>query len=212
MQCKEVEAVFEQEGLATLPEGARAHLTECSACQSFFSDLSTIVDLAHELPAEVEPPDRVWIALRGQLEREGILKTPASSAVERAPWWQVLGEFFRTRAMAAGAVGALILIAFALLWKNPSPPVLQANDTFADTAVLLSQQEQDLANMRLASTSTVDTSLRQSLQDVDEFIAEGERRMKEEPQDNLTREYLSGAYQQKAELLSAMMDRGGSIN
>lgn len=212
MQCKEVEAVFEREGLATLPEGARAHLAQCSACQGFFSDLSTIVDLAHELPAEVEPPDQVWIALRGQLEREGILKTPASAALERAPWWQALGEFFRTRAMAAGAVGALILIAFALLWKNPARPVLQANDTFADTAVLLSQQEQDLANMRLANTSTVDTSLWQSLQDVNEFIAECERRMKEEPQDNLTREYLSGAYQQKAELLSAMMDRGGSIN
>jgi hypothetical protein len=34
----------------------------------------------------------------------------------------------------------------------------------------------------------------------------------EEPQDDLAREYLSGAYQQKAELLSAMMDRGGSVN
>jgi hypothetical protein len=36
--------------------------------------------------------------------------------------------------------------------------------------------------------------------------------MKEEPRDDLAREYLSDAYQQKAELLSAMMERGGSVN
>ena len=36
--------------------------------------------------------------------------------------------------------------------------------------------------------------------------------MKDDPRDDLTREYLSGAYQQKAQLLSAMMERGGSVN
>jgi hypothetical protein len=66
--------------------------------------------------------------------------------------------------------------------------------------------------MILASTSPVDASLRENLQKVDDFIADCERRVKEEPQDDLAREYLSGAYQQKAELLSAMMDRGGSIH
>jgi hypothetical protein len=47
---------------------------------------------------------------------------------------------------------------------------------------------------------------------VDDFIADCERRVQTEPQDELTREYLSGAYRQKAQLLSAMMDRGGSGN
>jgi hypothetical protein len=45
---------------------------------------------------------------------------------------------------------------------------------------------------------------------VDNFIADCEQRVKEQPQDDLAREYLSGAYQQKAELLSALMERGGS--
>jgi hypothetical protein len=79
----------------------------------------------------------------------------------------------------------------------------------------LNQQEHDLDNMRSASTTgdpAVDTSLRQNLQQVDEFIADCEHRVKEVPSDDLTREYLTNAYQQKAELLSAMMDRGGSLN
>jgi hypothetical protein len=59
---------------------------------------------------------------------------------------------------------------------------------------------------------TVDVSLRQNLDIVDHFIADCEQRVKEEPRDDLAREYLSGAYQQKAELLSAMMERRGSVN
>jgi hypothetical protein len=69
--------------------------------------------------------------------------------------------------------------------------------------------------MQLASTSPmapVDDSYRQSLQQVDEFIADCERRVKSAPEDDLAREYLSNAYQQKAELLSAMMDREGSLH
>jgi hypothetical protein len=66
--------------------------------------------------------------------------------------------------------------------------------------------------MQLASTSPVDASLRQSLKQLNEFIADCERRVKEEPRDDLAREYLAAAYQQKAELLSAMMDRGRSVN
>jgi len=66
--------------------------------------------------------------------------------------------------------------------------------------------------MQLASTSAVDTSFRQNLQQVNDFIADCERRVNATPQDELAREYLSNAYQQKAELLSAMMDREGSVH
>jgi hypothetical protein len=76
----------------------------------------------------------------------------------------------------------------------------------------LDQQENDLAGMHLARATDVDTSLRQNLKTVDDFIADCKHRVTEEPQDTLAREYLSGAYEQKAELLSAMMDRGGSVN
>ena len=62
------------------------------------------------------------------------------------------------------------------------------------------------------SSEPVDISLHQNLDIVDKFIADCEQRIKDEPGDDLTREYLSGAYEQKAELISAMMDRRGSVN
>jgi hypothetical protein len=211
MQCKEVEIVIEQEGLTPLPEAAREHLAGCGACQNLLADLTSIVDAAHELPAELDPPERVWISLRAQLESEGLIRTPAA-VVERAPWWQGLAEIFNSRALATAAVGLLIVSAAALQLQRPAEPPVEPRDPLAETAMALNQAERDLPNMQLASDSAVDTSLRQNLQTVDEFIADCERHMKEQPQDDLAREYLSSAYQQKAELLSEMMDRGRSEN
>jgi hypothetical protein len=222
MQCKDVEFVVEQEGLAPLPEAARAHVATCSYCREFVADLATIVSVANELPAEVEPPACVWNSLRVQLELEGIIKTPVVPASrEPSSWWHGLSELFRSRALATAAVGLVIVAAgFLQLRQKPDassePNGIAAGPAsqiaFAQTAKVLNEQEVDLRNMHLAGTSPVDSSFQQNLQQVDEFIADCERHLKAEPQDELAREYLSNAYQQKAELLSAMMDREGSLH
>jgi hypothetical protein len=208
MQCKEVEVVLEQEGWTPVPEAARAHLAACGSCQSLIEDLTAIVATAHLLPAEVEPPARVWTCLRAQLEAEGIIKTPAS---ERSSWWRGFADVFRTRILATAAVGALIVAAVTLQLQHPAAPT-EARDLYAGAAMDLNNDEAHLMQMQLAGDSVVDVSLRQNLDIVDKFIADCEQRVKEEPRDDLAREYLSGAYQQKAELLSAMMERGGSVN
>src|SRR5216684_4626863 len=100
MQCKDVEFAVEQEGLAPLPEAARAHVAACSHCREFVADLAIIVSVANELPAEVEPPARVWVSLRAQLELEGIITTPVvSPSSERLSWWHGFAELFRSRAL-----------------------------------------------------------------------------------------------------------------
>src|SRR5260370_12448823 len=101
MQCKDVEIVVEQEGLAPLPEAAKAHVATCSYCQEFVADLAAIVSVANDLPAEVEPPARVWVSLRAQLELEGIIKTPVVPAHdERSPWWHAFTHLFLTPPLA----------------------------------------------------------------------------------------------------------------
>jgi hypothetical protein len=222
MQCRDVEIVVEQEGLAPLPEAAQAHVAACSHCQEFVADLATIVSVANELPADVEPPARVWLSLRAQLELEGLIKTAVFPAhAEPSSWWHGFNDLFRSRALATAAVGLLIVAAGALqLRQLPNAPVEPPAGTvrpawqipFTQTAKVLNEQEIDVRNMQLASTSAVDTSFRQNLQQVDDFIADCERRVNATPQDELAREYLSNAYQQKAELLSAMMDREGSVH
>jgi hypothetical protein len=222
MQCRELEHVVELEGLAPLPEAARDHVAGCSHCQDFVADFAAIVSVASELPAEVEPPARVWVSLRNHLELEGIINAPAApvAVVSGSSWWR---DLFRSRALATVTVGLVIVLAGVLQIQSPpdssSGPVspvahLDPNwrASFANTAQVLNEQEVDLRNMQLAGTSPVDSSFRQNLQQIDEFIAECERRLNADPNDEVAREYLSNAYQQKAELLSAMMDREGSIH
>ncbi len=217
MQCSELESVFEREGLAPLSAEAREHLAQCSACGHFLADITGIVAAAHGLPAEIEPPARIWISIRAELEREGVIRG-VSLGSEAPSWWQSFAELFRNRGLATAAVTAMALVVALLVFRPPNAPVLEAQDDFGPTLNVLSEQENDLANMRLASTganmpmSPVDTSLQQNLQQVDEFIADCQRHLKEEPSDQLAREYLTNAYQQKAQLLSTMIDRGGSLN
>ena len=228
MRCEEVEIVLEQEGLEPLPEAARVHLAQCRECQNFLADLTSIVDAAGKLPPEIAPPERVWVSLRAQLEAEGLLKTPGElPAVDKAPWWQSLSGLFRSRVLATASVGLLIVVAAVYQVRHevtptpqsgqvvslaPSPRAVDLSQSLASTASTLNEQEPLAKGMILSSTSPVDASLRENLQKVDEFIADCERRLKEQPQDELAREYLSAAYQQKAELLSAMIERGRSIN
>src|SRR6266852_5931321 len=127
MQCKDVEFVVEQEGLTPLPEAARAHVASCSYCQEFVADLANIVSIANELPAEVEPPARVWVSLRAQLELEGIIKTPVVPARgERSSWWHGLSDLFRSRALATATVGLLIVAAGVLQLRQPADALREA--------------------------------------------------------------------------------------
>jgi hypothetical protein len=216
MQCRDVEVVLEQEGLAPLPDAARAHVAGCRQCQGYIADLETIVSAAHELPAEVEPPSHVWIALRTQLELEGFIKEPQVPVKESAPWWERFGWLFRSRALATVTVGAFIVAAAILqvrfAGENQTPSADGWLHSIEQTRRVVNDQEIDLRNMHLTSTSPVDTALQQNLQEIDDFIADCERHLKEAPRDELAREYLADAYQQKAELLAAMMDRGRSVN
>jgi negative regulator of sigma E activity len=96
--------------------------------------------------------------------------------------------------------------------NSPAPSSFTAPAEFASTAQALDDQEPVATGMIASSNSSIDASLRDNLKKVNEFIADCERHLKEQPQDELTREYLSAAYQQKAELLSAIIERGRSIN
>jgi hypothetical protein len=230
MQCKELENVLEQDHIAPLPEEARAHVAACVACQALVADFNAILAAAERLPAEVAPPERVWISLRAQLEAEGIIREqiPAPSP-EPSSFWQTLTRLLRARALATAAVGMIIVLAaFFQIRSGPStnqsgvaPPSAVApapSDPFASTTAALGEQERELLNIERVGTTArkpaapVDASLQKNLRELDQFIAECNQQLKEQPQDELAREYLAAAYQQKAELLSAMIDRGRSVN
>src|ERR1700755_624543 len=127
MQCKEVEVVLEQEGWTPLPEAAREHVAGCGNCQSLVDDLTAIVATAHLLPAEVEPPARVWVSLKAQLEQEGIIKLPVA-ATDKVPFWAGFRDLFRSRVLATGVVGCLVVAAVTLQLQHPATPQTEARN------------------------------------------------------------------------------------
>jgi hypothetical protein len=256
MHCKELESVLETEGLEQLPTEARLHLATCGACQGLLADLSSIVSAAKSLPAEVTPPDRIWISLRAQLEAEGLIKEPVEVS-DGSSWWKSFSVWLRRRTFATAAAAALVLAAAVFVARFPQAPhpgvadnqpasVSTSPAQSATTASVpspsappvsvppkgstpskgkelapspsesasftLSQAELDVPNMQLAGNSQVDASLRQNLRTLNAFIAECELHLKQNPQDELAREYLNTAYQQKADLLAAMMESGRGEN
>jgi hypothetical protein len=272
MQCKELEAVLEHEGFSPLPTDAQEHLAACANCQALLADFTSIVATAKQIPAELAPPDRVWISLRTQLQAEGVIREQVPALVAPSTsWWQNLSAAFRPRTLATAGIGIALAAGLYLqsqktstpsqsaqqspaqsenlpsaISQSPAPsgsanvaaPQSNASATSPDlsaqranasnrtaapaadvplrpspselAATTLTTVEQDLPNMQLAGNSAVDTSLRQNLRTLNEFIAECQQRLKQNPQDALAREYLYSAYQQKAELLSAMMESGRS--
>jgi hypothetical protein len=90
---------------------------------------------------------------------------------------------------------------------RPSPSELAS---FGESAATLSQTERAVPSRELADNAAVDAALRENLRILNGFIAECEARLKENPRDQFTQEYLNMALQQKAELLNAMMESGRS--
>src|SRR5271163_2359528 len=157
MQCNDLLDVLEREGLAPLPEAASEHLVGCPACQGLLADFSAITAAAHELPAEVEPPARVWISLRNQLVAEGLIREAATvpemphTATESHSWWHGFSGLLQGRALATAAVGLLIIAAGIAqlrqqpITSQPPPPHVteqaQAPDALAVSGAALTEQE-----------------------------------------------------------------------
>jgi hypothetical protein len=131
--------------------------------------------------------------------------------------------------LIGATVGLLLAAAAVQIYRHPATPAqpvtgqeaaVTPKDSLEQTSQTLRQAEIDLSHMQQAGTSAsgqnissiTSDSLQQNLKAVDEFIVECEQHLRQYPQDQLAREYLSRAYQQKAELLSALLDSGRSEN
>jgi hypothetical protein len=212
MRCEELELVLEQSVGEPLAASAQAHLESCAMCRQLLAELKRIEAVARELPAEVEPPERLWISLRAQLNSEGIIRTPVPST-GRAGWREAIHALFTRPALAAGLLSMVILGAmlFSLRRGGVAPPGASpspgSQPVLAQAKIQLNNAEHRILSTPRGRPSDVDDSLRRNLEIVDNFIAACEKTVQDNPQDDLARDYLSGAYQQKAELLATIEDR-----
>jgi hypothetical protein len=175
-------------------------------CRGLVEDFGAIRIVARDLSTvEEEPPARVWTSLRAQLEREGLIRN------RRSAWFQ---GFFRAipRPALAGAYLAMLIAAAVAL---SGPIHRQINDyrwiQGTETARLgadLDSVEQNTVAAFPNSNPVVTASLHQNLAIVDNYITLCEKSVREEPENEMARDYLYEAYEQKADLLAQMAERG----
>ena len=213
MQCSEFAQFLESQPDGPLSNAAAGHLNDCSVCRILWHDLEGIRTAALDWGAdEPLPPPRIWAAVRAQLESEGLIR-------ETAPVnWADTFFGWASRPALAGAYLSLVLIAGSLLgfhsfsFANLGPsdeaslvPVPSAIASDLDRTL-----DGDLKRVMASipkEDSSLTTSLQKNLGIVDNLIAVCEKSVREQPDNQMAREYLYGAYQQKAVLLATATDR-----
>lgn len=189
------------------PAASAAHLQGCSNCQSLIQDLESIQGAARSMETSEAPPERVWVSLRAQLEQEGLIHG------ERHAWVDGIGTWFDgifsavpRPALAGAYLVALVAVGAALVipgyrrgdWNTASVPAFSAGLDSAEHATLAMGD----------SDPAVAASLQRNLAIVDNYIALCEKSVKEEPENEDARDFLYDAYEQKADLLAEIAERG----
>ena len=184
-----------------------AHIRGCGECRGLMADIEAIRVSAHEM-ADVEPPARVWVAIRARIEQEGLTTERGVRA-----WVKSLFAAWPRPAVATATLATLVAAAF-LLGVRVENYNAQRSWTKGTQAVA-QPIKADLGDFELHAVSAlhesdpaVNVAFQKNLQIVDNYIVVCEKSVQEEPDNELARDYLYGAYQQKADLLAQMSERG----
>lgn len=222
MGCNEFQKQFEAWMEGERGAEARAHVRECANCRMLVADLDAIQHGASTWAAEeVDPPARVWVSLRAQLEAEGLIRGDASGDVVRKSveakrgWFAGIFDAVPRPVLAGAYLAALIAVSIAL--TGPSMRQLDENrwisgtqDTTGALSARLDNAERDSVSAMAVSDPVVTASLHDNLAIVDNYITLCEKSVREDPENEIARDYLYEAYHQKADLLAQMTERGVS--
>jgi hypothetical protein len=201
-------------------KSAQAHLRDCASCREVADDLGAITVAARAMGnEEVEPPPQLWNSLRAQLVQEGLIREdgvrPEKTRKLRTAGLGWRGWF---TALPRPALAGAYLTALVALGVVLSGPVSRrVNDyrwmqgtqesTHALSAQLDSVEQTTLATLT-SSNPVVTAALHKNMAIVDNYITLCEKSVQEEPENEIARDYLYEAYQQKADLLARLNDQG----
>lgn len=207
---------------------ARVHARECRQCRAMAEDFGTIAKAAREWSLEdAEPSPRLWNALRAQLQEEGLIRDtsrgvapaamrlqPQVQAAKPAGWFAGWFGGALRPALAGGYLA--LLIAVSAVFVGPSGKQIDDSQWLAHTqrstrplnAELDSAEHAVLSDLAVTANPVVSAAFHQNLAIIDRDIALCEKNVREEPENELARDYLYEAYEQKADLLDQMADRG----
>jgi hypothetical protein len=218
-QCEQFERMLEEQPDGVLSAAAARHLETCGNCSALWSDLEAIRAAGAEWGSdEVEPPQYLWASLRQQLEFEGLIREKPVQASWLSGWFGAAPQW----AVATASVSLLLIAAFLAGYQHAEsnsarilPVQLSTSRAHpkliaADLGKTLDGEAKRVFDSLPESNPALAISLRENLGIIDEVIADCEKSVREEPDDAMARDYLYGAYEEKAVLLATASDRSAS--
>jgi hypothetical protein len=187
-----------------------AHLQSCPVCSDLAQDLRYIAEAAKLLLPMQDPSPRVWSGIRGALEREGLVRSPAGTVRFRSP-----AAVLSSRRWATGggllAFAALLLFAISIIWfRNNS--TRQASPTLTagvPGAASVDEDDAQMLSMVQERSPAMLSTYRENLDTVNDYIRDARRRVEQDPTDMGARGHLIRAYDQKALWYEMAMYRSG---
>jgi hypothetical protein len=209
--CNEFEVLIAPWMEGERSSAAQAHLHQCVACSSMLEDFQAMRVAGAGLAEDAEPSVLLWPALERELRSAGLirgrslwgwLREAYDAAGVALPRPELAGAYAATLALGALLVAAQIPGGAEAAWLHRTQVASASMDTqFAGV-------EKDTVAAFHPRNPEVSAAFSSNLAMVDHYITICEKSVREEPQDEMARDYLYGAYQQKAELLAVMAENG----
>ncbi len=216
VNCNEIQFKISEwiDGDLTDEQGAlQQHVEDCRFCATFYRNAQAIKDVAGSLL--VDPPDRLWTSLHGQLVAEGLVEVPEKQSL----WERLFPAGFRLGLKPAliGATLALILSMTVFYFYPTQGRREVAVSSQAAVFVELKRAEADfqkaieaLSDVSQRKIETLDPAMAQILNDniatMDYYVKECQEAVKSSPDNPLVHKYLLAAYQKKIEIMQSIVN------
>jgi len=183
------------------------HLKSCPVCMDLLQDLKYIADAAKLLVPMEEPSPRVWAGIEKSLQKEGATR-PARGPEPPHPF--LISPARSTAYYRWGAVGALIVLAFALLiYYNAQGSTSQPAESagLSTTPADLDGEDQQFLTEVGAHAPAMRAAYETNLRCVNAYISDARQSVQADPEDESARGQLMQAYEQKNALYEMGMIR-----
>lgn len=184
---------------------AEGHVKSCAVCAGLVADLKEITGQARLLAAADEPGPEMWTRIERVLEQEGLVRVEVP-APRRALWWGAGQNRWAVPAWA-GAVAALLLLAFGLNTLRQAPATPPAGVAVVQPAALVDSDDLKLLDAVGKRSPNKRAHYKAHLEAVNASIRDAKRSVEQDPGNELARERLVQAYDQKSALYEMAMTR-----
>lgn len=207
MSCDEFQQILPELGDSYSPE-QEDHLKTCSHCSGLVAELSAISREALLLAQDEEPSPRVWNRIEIALRQEGLIRgpQPVPSPVRTWRW---------SPAWLVPVAAAFLLIFGLLLYQRGgieprAAQVLPATPPLVTASLPegVSADQAELLKIVGAQTPSLRAAYESEFKAVNAYIRDAELAVRRNPNDQISQQYLTNAYEQRAMVYEMAMDHG----